>query len=253
MIRLQTKATRHDVKWSFATALKACRGRLGISQEELAGRAGLHRTYVSDIERGARNLSLESIDKLAKALEIPVSTFFSRLNEVPQSGSGTFSALAPDDWVDILLVGGDRDDVKLTLRAFNNGNLANRIYVVADGVEALDFLFRSGAYAHRWVGDGPKVILLDLKLPKLGGLEVLRSIKAEPQTRMIPVVMLTESPQDREIAECRRLGVEACIVKPVDFLRFAMVIPQLGLQWALLKPGSGASSPDHPRARPALG
>src|SRR5438128_10920566 len=109
MIRLPTKttSTRHDVKWSFATALKACRGRLGISQEELAGRAGLHRTYVSDIERGARNLSLESIDKLAKALEIPVSTFFSRLGELPQSGSKTFSAfsaLATDEVVDILLV-----------------------------------------------------------------------------------------------------------------------------------------------------
>src|SRR5439155_20384426 len=225
MIRLQTKATRHDLKWSFATALRACRGRLGISQEELAGRAGLHRTYVSDIERGARNLSLQSIDKLAKALEIPVSTFFSRLNELPQSASGTFSAPAPDDRVDILLLEGDRDDAKLTLRAFNNANLANRVYVVTDGAEALDFLFRSGAYAHRWVADLPKVLLLDLKLPKIGGLEVLRRIKAEPQTSMIPVVMLTESSQDRGIAECRRLGVEAYIVKPVDFLRFAIVTP----------------------------
>src|SRR6266496_3157756 len=177
MIRLQTKATRHDVKWSFATALKACRGRLGISQEELAGRAGLHRTYVSDIERGARNLSLESIDKLAKALEIPVSTLFSRLSELPQTGSGTFSAVASDELVDILLLAGDREDVKLTLRAFNKANFANRIYVVADGAEALDFLFRSGGYTHRWVGDRPKAILLDLKLPKISGLEVLRRIK----------------------------------------------------------------------------
>ena len=128
----QTTSTRHDVKWSFATVLRACRGRLGISQEELAGRAGLHRTYVSDIERGARNLSLESIDKLAKALEIPVSTFFSRLSELPQSRSGIFSPVATDELVDILLVEGDREDVKLTLRAFNNANLANRIYVVAD-------------------------------------------------------------------------------------------------------------------------
>src|ERR1044071_3681495 len=158
MIRSPTKATRHDVKWSFATALKTCRGRLGISQEELAGRAGLHRTYVSDIERGARNLSLESIDKLAKALEVPVSTFFSRLSELPQSGSETFSAPARDDWVDILLVEGDRDDVKVTLRAFESANLANRVFVVSDGVEALDFLFRSGGYAHRWMGDRPKAI-----------------------------------------------------------------------------------------------
>ena len=255
MIRLPTKttSTRHDVKWSFATVLRACRGRLGISQEELAGRAGLHRTYVSDIERGARNLSLESIDKLAKALGIPVSTLFSRLSEPSQSGSETFTPLATDDLVDILLVEGDRDDVKLTLRAFNNANFTNRIYVVADGAEALDFLFRSGGYAHRWVGDRPKVILLDLKLPDIGGLEVLRRIKAEPQTRMIPVVVLTESPRHRDIAECRRLGVEAYITKPVDFLRFTMVTPQLRLQWALLKSGSRAFSTGHPRAGPALG
>ena len=252
-IRLPTKATSHDAKWSFATALKACRGRLGISQEELAGRAGLHRTYVSDIERGARNLSLESIDKLAKALEIPVSTFFARLSELPHPAGGTSSALATDEVVDILLVEADRDELKLTLRAFNNANFANRIYLVADGVEALDFLFRSGGYAHRWMGDRPKVILLDVKLPKISGLEVLRRIKADAQTRTIPVVMLTESPQDRDLAECRRLGVEAYIIKPVDFLRFTMVTPQLSLQWALLKSGSRALSADHPRAGPALG
>jgi len=233
--------------------LKAYRGRLGISQEELAGRAGLHRTYLSDIERGARNLSLESIDKLAKALEIPVTTFFSRLSELPQSASGTFSALATDELVDILLVEGDRDDVKLTLRAFKNANLTNRIYVVADGAEALDFLFRSGGYAHRWMGDRPKAILLDLKLPKISGLEVLRRIKTEPQTRTIPVVMLTESPQDPDLAECLRLGVEAHISKPIDFPRFTMVIPQLGLKCALLKLRPSALSADHPRAGPALG
>ncbi len=148
---------------------------------------------------------------------------------------------------------GDRDDLKLTLRAFNNANFINRIYVVADGAEALDLLFRSGGYAPRWVDDRPKVILLDLKLPDIGGLEVLRRIKAEPQTRMIPVVVLTESPRHRDIAECRRLGVEAYITKPVDFLRFTMVTPQLRLQWALLKSGSRAFTTGHPRARPALG
>src|SRR6185369_8857817 len=108
---------------------------------------------------------------------------------------------------------GDRDDVKLTLRAFNNANLANHIYVVVDGAEALDFLLRSGGYAHRWKADRAKIVLLDLKLPKISGLEVLRRIKAEPQTRTLPVVMLTESPQDRDLAECRRLGVETYLIK----------------------------------------
>jgi CheY-like chemotaxis protein/DNA-binding XRE family transcriptional regulator len=225
---------------------------LGLSQEQLAGRAGLHRTYVSDIERGARNLSLESIDKLAKALEIPVSTLFSRLSELPQSGSGPFLPVTTDELVDILLVDGDGDDVKQTLQAFKNASLTNRIYVVADGAEALDFLFRAGGYAHRWIADRPKVVLLDLELPKIGGLEVLRRIKAEPQTRTIPVVVLTESPKHRDISECRRLGVEAYMVKPLDVSRFIRVIPQLNLQWALLKSGSRSFSTAHPRARPAL-
>ena len=153
---MPTRTTRHDVKWSFATALRACRSRFGISQEELAGRAGLHRTYVSDIERGARNLSLESIDKLAKALEIPVSTLFSRLTDFPSSGCGTFPAPPTDEILDILLVEGDRDDVKLTLRAFNNANITNRVYVVADGAEALDFLFVPAAMLTGGWGTGRK-------------------------------------------------------------------------------------------------
>src|SRR5258705_9997886 len=112
-----------SVKGSFAKAVRWLRNRRGFSQEQLAERASLHRTYVSDIERGARNLSLESIDKLAKALEIPVSTFFSQLSELPPSRSGTFAPVAADELVDILLVEGDREDLKLTLRAFNNANL----------------------------------------------------------------------------------------------------------------------------------
>src|SRR5436189_5922040 len=101
-----------DIKKRFGTAVRSRRKRLGISQEELAGRAGLHRTYVSDIERGARNLSLESIDKLAKALGIPVSTLFSRLSDPPQSRSGTLSPVGTEDLGDLLLAEGDRDGVK---------------------------------------------------------------------------------------------------------------------------------------------
>src|SRR5438132_12381373 len=111
MIRLPTKttSTRHDVKWSFATVLRACRGRLGISQEELAGRAGLHRTYVADIERGARNLSLANIEKLAKGLETSIPTLF-----YPDPlAKGTV-----EEPQDILLVEDDPGDVELTLRAF---------------------------------------------------------------------------------------------------------------------------------------
>src|SRR5436305_13407082 len=112
MSRLPTKttSTRHDVKWSFATVLRACRDRLGISQEELAGRAGLHRTYVSDIERGARNPSLESIDKLARALKISVATLF-------EPAAQSAAEMMADELVDILLVEDNTDDGQLTLAA----------------------------------------------------------------------------------------------------------------------------------------
>src|SRR6266536_3109782 len=202
MIRLQTKATRHDVKWSFAAALKACRGRLGISQEELAGRAGLHRTYVSDIERGARNLSLGSIEKLARALETSVSSLFAS----PGSAQEGASFGVPDELVDILLVEDNPDDVEMTMRAFARAKFSNRIRVVHDGVEALAWLFGSGSDAPQVVFRRPQLILLDLNLPQVSGLEVLRRFKADERTREIPIIILTASQNDRDIAECRRMG-----------------------------------------------
>src|SRR5438874_6671418 len=120
-----------DIKGQFGTAIRSRRKRLGISQEELAGRAGLHRTYVADIERGARNLSLANIEKLARALETSIPTLFS--SEAQKTSHG--------DIGDILLVEDDAADVELALRAFKNACLSNRIQVVRDGSQALDFLF----------------------------------------------------------------------------------------------------------------
>ena len=136
--------------------------------------------------------------------------------------------------IEILLVEDNPNDVELTLHALKKHNLGNRVEVVRDGAEALEFIFCSGAYAHRSVENGPKVILLDLKLPKVDGLEVLRRIKADPRTKMIPVVVLTSSREERDIVESYNLGVNSYIVKPVDFEQFTESVRQLGLYWVLL-------------------
>jgi two-component system, response regulator len=224
-----------DVKKQFGAAVRLRRDHLGISQEELAGRAGLHRTYISDVERGARNVSLESMHRLAGALEIPLSVLFSRLGEPLSLDTAAEPLLSPDELVDILIVEDSSEDTELAIKALKDVRMTNRIYVVRDGAAALDFLFCRGQYAHRKRNDRPQIILLDIGLPKIDGLEVLRQIKADPRTRTIPVIVLTSSRRDRDVAASQRLGAEAYIVKPVDFQNLSGVTPQLSLQWALLK------------------
>jgi CheY-like chemotaxis protein len=222
-----------EAKKSFGCTVKACRKQLGISQEELAERADLHRTYVSDVERGARNLSLQSIERLARALETSVASLF------PQSEIHDARRVTGDghgkDLVDILLVEDNDNDVELTLQAFKKARFTNRIHVLSDGEEALDYFFNE-KNAARPATDRPQIILLDLKLPKVSGLEVLRRLKADKQTATIPVVILTASDDNCDIAECRRLGAENYIVKPVNFQTLIQATPQLNLNWALLQP-----------------
>jgi two-component system response regulator len=136
--------------------------------------------------------------------------------------------------VEILLVEDNPNDVELTLHALQAHNLANRIHVVRDGAEALEFIFATGAYQGRSVKNGPRVILLDLKLPKIDGLEVLRRIRADDRTRTIPIVILTSSREERDIVESYNLGVNSYIVKPVDFEQFTESVRQVGLYWVLL-------------------
>jgi len=124
--------------------------------------------------------------------------------------------------------------VELTLHALKKNNIANRIHIVRDGAETLEYIFCTGAYAGRNINDYPKVILLDLKLPKVDGLEVLRRIKADPRARMIPVVVLTSSREERDIVESYALGVNSYITKPVDFQQFTEAVRTLGLYWLLL-------------------
>ena len=138
------------------------------------------------------------------------------------------------DGVEILLVEDNPTDAELAMIALKERNLANKLVWVKDGAEALDFLFATGAYAKRSIENGPKVVLLDLRLPKVDGLEVLRRLKADERTRRIPIVVLTSSKEDRDVAECYSLGVNSYIGKPVEFEEFAKVVSELGLYWLLI-------------------
>ena len=136
--------------------------------------------------------------------------------------------------IEILLVEDNPDDVELTLHALKEQNITNHIEVVRDGAEALDFIFCTGQYEHRSMENAPKLILLDLKLPRVDGLEVLEKIKSDPRTKAIPVVILTSSREERDIVESYKLGVNSYITKPVDFEQFSEAVRQLGLYWLLL-------------------
>lgn len=134
--------------------------------------------------------------------------------------------------IEILLVEDDPNDVKLTKRALEKMNLINRLHWVKDGAEALDYVFRTGTYAKRSNGGpNPKLILLDLKLPKINGIEVLQKLKSNEQTRTIPVVVLTSSAEDRDVHKCYDLGVNSYIVKPVNAPNFVETVSGVGLYW----------------------
>ena len=136
--------------------------------------------------------------------------------------------------VEILLVEDNPNDIELTLRALQKHNLASKVYVVRDGAEALEFVFATGPFANRKIENRPKVILLDLKLPKVDGIEVLRRIKSDARTRHTPVVMLTSSREERDVLDTYSLGVNSYIVKPVDFANFVDAVSELGIYWSLL-------------------
>ena len=142
----------------------------------------------------------------------------------------------------ILLVEDNRDDEELTLRALAKSNVTNPVVVVRDGEEALDYLFARGRYAPPAKVETPQVILLDLKLPKLDGLEVLRALRAQESTRLLPVVVLTSSLEEQDLVRSYQLGANSYVRKPVDFVEFIEAVRQLGLYWLVLNaaaPGGG--------------
>lgn len=136
--------------------------------------------------------------------------------------------------VEILLVEDNPTDAELAIRALKKSGLANKLVWVKDGAEALDFIFGTGVYSGRTMVNGPKVIMLDLRLPKVDGMEVLRRVKGDERTRTIPVVVLTSSKEDRDVAESYQLGVNSFISKPVEFDAFAKTVSELGLYWLLV-------------------
>jgi CheY-like chemotaxis protein len=140
----------------------------------------------------------------------------------------------------ILLAEDSEKDVELTLAAMDEHHLANEVVVVTDGAEALDYLYRRGKFAARENGQ-PAVVLLDLKMPKVDGLEVLRVIKTNPDLKSLPVVMLTSSHEEKDLVESYRLGVNAYVVKPVDFTQFLTAVKELGVFWALINQAPPAS------------
>jgi two-component system response regulator len=220
----------NDVKQCFGASVKYWRHQLGISQEALAERADMHRTYICDVERGSRNVSLETIERLARALEISPFTLFLSFRRL--SSDKHAARPAPmGELPDILLVADDAVSSLQSLKA----NVANRIQQVRDGAAALDFLFCTGAFSNRTPDNLPQLILLDLNVPKVAGIEVLQRIKANSRTRSISIIVLTTSSRSPDAVESQRLGAGTCIVKPMDFQNFSEAVTKLNLQWAVMK------------------
>ncbi len=136
--------------------------------------------------------------------------------------------------IEIILVEDNPDDVELTLRALKKHKLANKVLVAKNGAEALEYIFATGVYADHNIEEYPKVIVLDLKLPKVGGLDVLRKLKSDERTKQIPVVVLTSSQEEPDVIESYRLGVNSYIVKPVEFGKFVDCVSELGFYWLLV-------------------
>jgi len=217
----------------FGSVVRSQRLGAGLSQEELAHRSGLHRTYVTDVERGARNPSLNSIKKLSDALGVPLSGLFALVEA--QSGSDG----SPDSTVvrapasrrgrvNVLVAADRQVGIEPLLRSLN-GDLLHTIHAVYDGSETLDYIFCTGPYKKRDMMDTPDCVFLDLGLSKVNSLEILSRMRGNPLTSSIPVVALVTQP-DQNLDKARQLGVSEFIAAPVDIAKLTRALSQVGLK-----------------------
>lgn len=241
----KTVSSTTDLQTRFGHLVRAYRRQLGITQEELAWRANLHRTYIADIERGARNVTLRSVQNLAKALEVTVGHLVSSTTVGDGLDSAAAVSVGPEQSGgigEILLVEDSPNDAAMTARAFVKAKIANPLRIVGDAESGLDYLFSTGAFASRHPVQ-PRLILLDLNLPQMSGLDFLRRIKGDERTRATPVVILTVSRSDQMIVECSRLGAENYIVKPVVIGNLIQVTPKLNLHLTVGPPTGAKDQP----------
>ena len=185
-----------NLQTRLGVVIRACRRQLGITQEELAWRADVHRTYITDIERGARNVTLKTAANVAKALEITIGHLFAHVTAPAGTAPRVGAEQAPDEVRDILLVEHHAAAAAATARAFKRAGLANPLQIVRDGEAGLDYLFGTGRYAKR-KPVRPQLVLLVHDLPRMSGAEFLQRVKADQRTRDIPVVLLTVSHRRR--------------------------------------------------------
>jgi len=215
---------------SFGAKVRALRDQLGFSQEKLAELSGLHRTYISDVERGARNISLNSINKLAAALAVSAAS----LLEYPELG-------LPAKTMEILLIADAPEAAEAIVAALKSAKILNQPQVVPDAAAALKLLQGGGEPARAGAGP-PLLVLLDLDLANEDGLEVLHRIKSDPRTGSIPVIVLVDSGRGKDLAICKRLGAGGHIVKPVGLQKLVEVTAQLSCQWALMESDPAAQA-----------
>lgn len=231
-----------DVQLRLGEVVRSCRQKLGVTQDELAWRSNLHRTYIADIERGARNMTLRSIMSLAEALQVTVGQLLLRATAPAATGAVADARLARTG--EILLIEDNLEDASMTLRAFKRARITNKVRTARDAEEGLALLF-GGTGRGRQKPLQPQLILLDLNLPGMSGLDFLRRIKGDKRTREIPVVILTVSSSDSTIIECGRLGTENYIVKPFGIDNLIRLNPKLNLQLTLgpLRRARGGPAP----------